>query len=333
MVKARGGSSSSSRKKGSQNSRTSNRVGMTADGQPIPLQVITPHPSQQAEIIVQKPKVLLLPWKDNVALEESNSEHREQFQPEHSGTNKGMCMHVPPTGDNVGKNPILGSTSAEKVALGDVNHERGSKNVEGVQPDVKDTLVETSFKSAKTHSSGDPTVAEILVGSDVGEGVDSLEENQDDDVVVVSYTVSRRRIRASVAALERKRVALGVGGDISGSVEPVYAIDLEELERLVDEKKAVQKGKEDFEGGDIARRKSKEKLKVNDDRNRINNRRIAKGVKDMSTEGVQFYSKKNEARHFGRRNEGITGSTLKLADIIKTLTGNALSAWLTKEQL
>ncbi|GAA0142525.1 hypothetical protein LIER_03406 [Lithospermum erythrorhizon] len=44
------------------------------------------------------------------------------------------------------------------------------------------------------------------------------------------------------------------------------------------------------------RRKSKGKLKVNDDSNRINNGRIAKGAEDMSTEGVQFSSEENEAR-------------------------------------
>ncbi|GAA0151674.1 hypothetical protein LIER_37332 [Lithospermum erythrorhizon] len=38
-------------------------------------------------------------------------------------------------------------------------------------------------------------------------------------------------------------------------------------------------------------------------------------------------------RHYGRQNEGITGSTLKLADIIKTLIGDALSEWPTKGQL
>ncbi|GAA0155830.1 hypothetical protein LIER_38160 [Lithospermum erythrorhizon] len=38
-------------------------------------------------------------------------------------------------------------------------------------------------------------------------------------------------------------------------------------------------------------------------------------------------------RHYGRKNKGITGLTLKLAAIIKTLTGNALSVWPTKGQL
>ncbi|GAA0171618.1 hypothetical protein LIER_25606 [Lithospermum erythrorhizon] len=37
--------------------------------------------------------------------------------------------------------------------------------------------------------------------------------------------------------------------------------------------------------------------------------------------------------HYERGNEGITGSTVKLSDIIKTLIGNALSAWPTKGQL
>ncbi|GAA0151608.1 hypothetical protein LIER_10295 [Lithospermum erythrorhizon] len=133
MVKTRGGSSSSTRKEGSQNSRTSNPV-----------------------------EVLLLPWKDNIALEEPNSKHGEKSQPEHGGTNEGMGMHVPPIGDNSSKNPIPGLNSAERVAsietlisptvgnqegknvdsqrievenvVGDVNPERGFENVEGVQP-------------------------------------------------------------------------------------------------------------------------------------------------------------------------------------------------------
>ncbi|GAA0186810.1 hypothetical protein LIER_34098 [Lithospermum erythrorhizon] len=37
--------------------------------------------------------------------------------------------------------------------------------------------------------------------------------------------------------------------------------------------------------------------------------------------------------YYGRQNEGITGSTLKLDDIIKTLTGGALSPWPTKGKL
>ncbi|GAA0140182.1 hypothetical protein LIER_01581 [Lithospermum erythrorhizon] len=180
----------------------------------------------------------------------------------------------------------------------------------------------------------------LFSGSEAGEGVDSPKVNQDNDVLIVSSTVSRRRTRASAAALEKKRATLGAWGDDVESVEPDEAMDLEELERLVEEKKAAKKGKgkhkrpseveskgnvqkkrkgvvisepslgrnrdkfvvddvEDVEGEDIAgavRRRSKGKMKVNDDRNRIKNRRITKGVKDMSTEGVQFSSKENEAR-------------------------------------
>ncbi|GAA0177707.1 hypothetical protein LIER_42149 [Lithospermum erythrorhizon] len=39
-----------------------------------------------------------------------------------------------------------------------------SGNVEGVQPSVKDTFVEVNYKSARTHSSTEPTVAEVLAG-------------------------------------------------------------------------------------------------------------------------------------------------------------------------
>ncbi|GAA0170835.1 hypothetical protein LIER_25014 [Lithospermum erythrorhizon] len=134
-----------------------------------------------------------------------------------------------------------------------------------------------------------PSVEEVAVDS-------STENQDDDDVVVVSSTASRRRTRASVASLEKKRVTLGV--DIVDSAEPVEAMDLEELEKLVEKKKAAKKGKgktkrpsneelkgEDVEGESVAsldRRNSKGKLKVNDDRNRINNRRIAQGVENVS---------------------------------------------------
>ncbi|GAA0155154.1 hypothetical protein LIER_12945 [Lithospermum erythrorhizon] len=101
-----------------------------------------------------------------------------------------------------------------------------------------------------------------------------------------------------------------------------------------------------------SRRKFKGKMKINDDRNRINNRRIAKGIEEMSTEGVDFNSEENEAkwnsvcarnilpespavinRNYGRQTKSITGSTLKLADIIKTLTRNALSVKLIGAKL
>ncbi|GAA0171617.1 hypothetical protein LIER_25605 [Lithospermum erythrorhizon] len=155
----------------------------------------------------------------------------------------------------------------------EVNPERVTENIEGVQPSVNDTSIETSYKSAKTHSYVDPIVAEILaemskvkIGGVSGSrkkkrlgkqgvpvrhnirdvnpfveevAVDSPGENQDDDDVVdVSSTANRKRTRANAAALEKKRVALGAGGDVVDSAELVEAMDLEELGKLVEKKKA-----------------------------------------------------------------------------------------------
>ncbi|GAA0155192.1 hypothetical protein LIER_12974 [Lithospermum erythrorhizon] len=296
MVKTRGGSTSGTRKEGSQTSRTNNRVGETTDGQPISLQ--------------------------------SNLEHKEQVQPEHSGTSSRMGMHVSPIESDSGKNPNLGPDFTEKVTSTEtlishvggnkegvnadsqhievenvvdeksIDPERVSREVEGVNPSVKDISSETNYKSAKTHSSADPTVAKILAGM---RGWWSCWKRG-------------RRTRTSVAALEKKRVALGVGGDVGGSVEPDKAIDVEELERLVlKKKKAAKRGKgkakrpsnnepqgsEAFDGKDAARaarRRSKGKLKVNDDKNRINNRRIARDVEDVLIEGIDFSGGENEAR-------------------------------------
>ncbi|GAA0177188.1 hypothetical protein LIER_29669 [Lithospermum erythrorhizon] len=108
MVKTRGGSSSRTRKEGSQNP---NIVGMTSDGQPIPLQ-------------------------------EPNPEHGEQFQFEPSGTNEGMGVHVPPTSDDSGKNPIPDSNSAEKVAsteilVSPIGGEHKGRNVDSQQVGVE----------------------------------------------------------------------------------------------------------------------------------------------------------------------------------------------------
>ncbi|GAA0141155.1 hypothetical protein LIER_35341 [Lithospermum erythrorhizon] len=88
--------------------------------------------------------------------------------------------------------------------------------------------------------------------------------------------ISKRRTRASAIVLERKRATLGAGGDMGVSVEGDEVMDLEELEKLVQKKKAAKKSKDrnkdkfvvdDLEesGGEdagcIARRKSKGKMK------------------------------------------------------------------------
>ncbi|GAA0153866.1 hypothetical protein LIER_37756 [Lithospermum erythrorhizon] len=208
-----------------------------------------------------------------------------------------------------------------------------SREGDGVNPSVKDTSDETSYKSAKTHSSIDPTVVEIMAGmrgvKSVKEAaVDSPIEEEVDDIVVVSYTTSknRRRTRTSIAALEKKRVALAVGGvNEKANEEPEKVVDVEELEKLAEMRKAVKiekvkvkrpstnqawgfvpkkrkrvvilepksprrgdkfvvddAAKSDEEvAAKVLRERSKVKLKVNDNRNRINNRRITKDVDDV----------------------------------------------------
>ncbi|GAA0174884.1 hypothetical protein LIER_28175 [Lithospermum erythrorhizon] len=129
---------------------------------------------------------------------------------------------------------------------------RISGEVEVVRPSVKDTSCETSYKSARTHSSIEPTVAEVLAGLKKTRVVTKKEvrlkkrENQvsDDDVVIVSSTASRRRTRSCAVALEKKKTTLGLGGeDVDNSVEPSEVIDLEEMERKAEKNKRVKKGK------------------------------------------------------------------------------------------
>ncbi|GAA0170836.1 hypothetical protein LIER_25015 [Lithospermum erythrorhizon] len=61
-------------------------------------------------------------------------------------------------GNQEGRNVHSQHVEVENI-LEEANLERVTENVEGVEPSVKDTSVETSYKSAKTHSSIDPTVA------------------------------------------------------------------------------------------------------------------------------------------------------------------------------
>ncbi|GAA0140186.1 hypothetical protein LIER_35196 [Lithospermum erythrorhizon] len=377
--------------------------------------------------------------------EEKNLRSRDDDQVQHSSTDEGKGMYVLPTWDNPGKNRNLNSISTMRVASTEIlvslirenkegrnidSHHVGVENIDGIgvdpewvtenieveKPNVKDTFDDASFKSARSHSSVDPTV--VVNPTIESNKVDYSKKNQDDDdVVVVSSTASRRRTRTSVTALEKKRVALGIGGDMGESVEP---IDLEDLEELIEKKKVAKKGKsktkmpcsEELKGGSmpkkmkrvvisepsqgrnkdnfivddvevsekedatcLARRKSKLKMKLNDDQNRINNRRIAKVVEDMDTEGMnalvgdigphwpsivrEFICNLSEDivdssssmfhkvklmghvfnfsptlinKHYERQNDGVTGSTLKLNDIIKTLTGGVLTEWPIKGQ-
>ncbi|GAA0172219.1 hypothetical protein LIER_26084 [Lithospermum erythrorhizon] len=143
MVKTRGGTSGASKKgRGDRDTQPPQLVGVNEKGEPIPLQSIPPQPNQQAKIPAKKPKVLLLLWKDNVALEKPNPEHREQFQTEYSATDEGMGMHVPATGDDSGKNPITGSISTKRVASTEVLISPTGENRKGRNVDSQHAEVE-----------------------------------------------------------------------------------------------------------------------------------------------------------------------------------------------
>ncbi|GAA0149462.1 hypothetical protein LIER_08624 [Lithospermum erythrorhizon] len=116
---------------------------------------------------------------------------------------------------------------------------------------------------------------------------------EDDDIIIVSSTSSRRRTRSSAAALEKKKAALGLGGDPDESMEHSTTVDLEELERKAEERK--RKSGEEGNGQSLKLR-AKGTLRINDNRNRINNCRIAKDADEVSTYGVDFCGEEHEAR-------------------------------------
>ncbi|GAA0141800.1 hypothetical protein LIER_02856 [Lithospermum erythrorhizon] len=166
---------------------------------------------------------------------------------------------------------------------------------------------ESKFSSLLGYKARDvnPSVEE-----NAGKSTRKDQGSDDDDVVVVSSTASKRRTRASTIALEKKRAALDVGGE----VEAEEVMDLEELDNLIQKKKATKKSK------------GKAKMTSIDD--------LKEGAVSKKRKGV-FISKPSKVinRRCGRQTKGITGSTLKLANIIKILTGNALYVWPTKGQL
>ncbi|GAA0179443.1 hypothetical protein LIER_42218 [Lithospermum erythrorhizon] len=283
MARTRGGSVSS------RGASTSTPIGENERGKPIP-------PQQQPEVLTPRTENLGLSWKENTLVEEAPSRAGNDDQNQHHD------MDVPPTSDNIGKNPNPLSTSDAKVG-----------NAETLGGSIRDR--DGSYHDPQGVETVKPTVNDD----------DSSKKNLDnDDVVVVYETTSRRRARASVVALKTKREADGLEEERSKSGDP---IDLEELESVNKKKKAVEKGKgkrpcfekpkgesvpkkekginiseptqgkakdkfvvddaEDFEEDDavyLAKSKSKGKMKLNDDRNRINNRRIAKGIDEVSTE-------------------------------------------------
>ncbi|GAA0163665.1 hypothetical protein LIER_19472 [Lithospermum erythrorhizon] len=124
------------------------------------------------------------------------------------------------------------------------------------------------------------------------------------------------RTRTSVAILEKKNATLGKGGvDAQAAEKPDGAVDVEELKRLAKKRKATKKGKrkdkspsdnfvpddaanesKEKDADEIIRKRSNGILKINDNRNMVNNRRIAKNVPDVPTKGVDFNFEEHEAR-------------------------------------
>ncbi|GAA0155666.1 hypothetical protein LIER_13348 [Lithospermum erythrorhizon] len=172
---------------------------------------------------------------------------------------------------------------------------------------------------------------------------------EDDDIVIVSSTASKRRTRASTAALENKKEKLGLGGESSNTDETV---DLDDLEKKAAEKERSRKGKRSAEGksakfvskkrkgteipgkGDKfviddeesseeekkGPRSSKGKLRVNDSRNRINNRRIARGVKETEFDGVEFYGEEHAASLLTTQHPDVLRKEDDIGEDAKSLT-------------
>ncbi|GAA0179374.1 hypothetical protein LIER_29963 [Lithospermum erythrorhizon] len=141
---------------------------------------------------------MLLPWKEDVSHEEPNPGHEESIQPEKSIVGGADGVQVPLIEAKIVKNRNPSSDSVERVENTNtfINHDGGSKRVdkdvddmvvddqhvgvenasgekvsvpekvargvEGINPGVKNTSDETNYKSAKTHSSVDPIVVDIL---------------------------------------------------------------------------------------------------------------------------------------------------------------------------
>ncbi|GAA0141551.1 hypothetical protein LIER_02671 [Lithospermum erythrorhizon] len=149
---------------------------------------------------------------------------------------------------------------------------------------------------------------------------------EDDDIIIVSSTASRRRTRSSVAALEKKKAALGLGGDPDESMEHSTTVDLEEFERKVEERKRSRKGKRASgvkESGEFICNLSEE---ITDPASPMFHKVKLRGY-------VFKFSPTLINKHCEFRDEGATGATLKLGDIIEELIGKALTAWHTKGQL
>ncbi|GAA0183416.1 hypothetical protein LIER_42402 [Lithospermum erythrorhizon] len=321
-------------------------VGEKERGEHVPLQTI---PAQQRpEGPPTKSEDLGLPWKDDTLKGETSSKPKTDDQ----------NMNASPTDVNTSKNPNLSSDTKINVPeIPEKTIDEVSHHLEVEEPSVKDTQ---NLTGSKSHSSADPTVADIQSSLKKGKlggrikralrkskpptrhvphpvkptvNDEESEKSVDDDVVVVSETASRRRTRASAAAMKTKLEAAGFNEGKDKSENPSKLKELESEKKAKEKKKGKrpcseeqkidrvtkrrkgfnineptqEKAKDRFRVDDVedsededtvflVKKKSKGKMKINDDRNRINNRRIAKGIDDVSTEGIIFNSEENEAR-------------------------------------
>ncbi|GAA0187383.1 hypothetical protein LIER_34671 [Lithospermum erythrorhizon] len=292
-------------------------IGENEKGEPVPLQTIP------AQSLPREPPTksedLGLPWKDDTLKGDTSSKPRSADHDKSAS----------PTNVETGKNPNLSSDSKIDVAESPKKTiDEDSHHLVVEEPSVKDTQNVTSSKS---HSSADPTVADILTSLKKGKSGGRIKrvlrkskpptrhvphpvkptvsdeeskKNVDDDVVIVSKTASRRRMRASTAALKTKRESTGLNDEHDKSDDLKESegerkakekqkgkrpcLGKQKIDRETKRRKGVnineptqEKGKdwfkideEESEDEDttlLVKRKSKGKIKIDDDRNRINN--------------------------------------------------------------
>ncbi|GAA0140970.1 hypothetical protein LIER_02219 [Lithospermum erythrorhizon] len=112
-------------------------------------------------------------------------------------------------------------------------------------------------------------------------------------------------------------------------MEPSTAVDLEELEKKAEERKRSRKGKmaSDVKGSGSVAKKIKGVV-ISEPRSSKKGDKFV--IDDVVELGEEPYI---DQKHYGFRDVGATGATLKLSDIIEELTGKELTAWPTKGQL
>ncbi|GAA0146499.1 hypothetical protein LIER_06433 [Lithospermum erythrorhizon] len=344
-------------------------------------------------------------------MEEPNPENMKPVQQEHSGTSGGMNMHVPPTESNTGKNPnsatdfvestetLINPTGGDNEGVNIDSPPLEGENVEGdkkgcdfgkmvgdgegITPSVKDTSGEMRYKLARTHSSIEPTMVEVLAGLR--------------NARLVAEKIEKKKIKKGKGKAKRSSDDHTSGG-VSKKRKGVVIFEPKSVIR--GDKYVVDDVVESDEEGVVKahRERSKEKRKINENRNMINNMRIIKDVDDVPIDGVNFCSEEHDAGwkyvcarnilserflsevtynnqtyidilqdagllgilseiepHWSQlvrefvcnvsdeiayptssifhKNEGITGATLKLGDIIGELIGKTLLTWPTKGKL